>query len=101
MQVPILLLLSIEPLNGSVFCNEFGFFNPSSASEEIPVSHFFSEVQAQQLLEGNDWLIRVDFSSFSSSGHILGQRSTVDGSEIRRSPVDVVNIPVLAGFHAC
>ena len=28
-------------------------------------------------------------------------KHTADGSEIRRSPVDMVNIPLFAGFHTC
>ena len=27
--------------------------------------------------------------------------TTVDGSEIRGSPVDMVSIPLFSGFHAC
>ena len=31
--------------------------------------------------------------------HPLNGHDTVDGSEIRRLPVDTVNIPLFAGFH--
>ena len=30
-----------------------------------------------------------------------GQMGTVDGSEIRRSLVDMVSIPLFTGFHTC
>ena len=37
------------------------------------------------------------------SGSVVGGPNGpgVDGSEIRHSPVDIVHIPLLAGFHTC
>ncbi len=98
--------VSLQPRfsQGFVGIPQFG----PAISGPVPPSNFWclfswtqadaSRVASSRASSGQPKWLRVLTHLSPVGGGYIGEYTTVDGSKIRRSPVDIVNIPLFTGF---